>query len=201
MNKKLLSSILLFSTLSSFAQKGFENKKPQSSGVPLQQSFETISAKGSKADPKAKLAFTPSQISKKIIKDEETGAVVYIDHPLYTKNIKNARINSSETSRSFLNSLKTDLKINNPGEEFRLIDDQTDELGLRHIKLEQTFKNVPIYGGESVVHTNKNGVAEFLMGKVFPSPNLNVVPNISATAAIELSLKDMGKTSIVQKTG
>ncbi len=201
MNKNLLSLILLLITAQTIAQKGFESKKNKPAGQAVKGDFETISARQSQQKNNAKIAFSPKQALRKIITDEESGAVIYINNPVYTKDQRNARINSSETSKSFLNSLKTDLKISNVGEEFRMIYDETDELGYRHIKLEQTYKGVPIYGGEAVVHTTKNGIAEFLMGKVFPSPVLNPTPNISASAAIELSLKDLGKNTIVQKSG
>lgn len=201
MKKNLLSLILLLFTVFSYAQKGFDAKKKVAEGEGVKGDFETISAKGNQQKSNPKFTFSPKQVSKEIIKDEESGAVVYINNPIYTRDQRNARKNSSEMSKSFLNSVKTDLKISNASEEFRLVADETDDLGLRHLKLEQTYKGVPFYGGEAVVHSNKSGVAEFLMGKVFPSPTLNVLPNISASAAIALSLKDLGKNTIVQKTG
>ncbi|MCP9764698.1 M4 family metallopeptidase [Lacihabitans soyangensis] len=201
MKKKLLSLILIHIATLTIAQKGFESKTRMPAGEPVKGEFETITAKQNQQKNNPRIAFSPKQALKKILKDEETGAVIYINNPVFTRDQRNARKNSSETTSSFLNSLKNDLKINNIGEEFRLVADETDDLGLRHIKLEQTYKNIPIYGGEAVIHTNKNGVAEFLMGKIFPSPNLNVSPNISPSAAIELSLKDLGKNTIVQKSG
>ncbi|HLO46554.1 MAG TPA: M4 family metallopeptidase [Leadbetterella sp.] len=201
MNKNLLSGLLLLTSALVFGQKGFDSKNQASSGQPILQAFETISAKGKNSPKNPKFALSPKQSAKKILRDDETGAVVYINNPVYTRDLKNARKNSSDMSKSFLNSVKNELKISNPSDEFRLVADETDDLGLRHLKLEQTFKNIPIYGGEAVVHTNRDGVAEFLMGKIFPSPNLNTTANISPTAAIELSLKDLGKSTIVQKTG
>lgn len=201
MKKNILFLLLISLTTQTIAQKGFERKKSIPSGEAVKDDFETISAKQNQKKSTPNVGFSPKQALKKIIKDEETGAIIYINNPIFTRDQRNARKNSSVISNSFLNSIKNELKINNTDEEFRLVSDDTDDLGLRHLKLEQTYRNIPIYGGEAVIHTNKSGVAEFLMGKVFPSPNLNVTPNISANAAIELSLKDLGKNTIIQKTG
>jgi bacillolysin len=201
MNKNLLSGIFVLVSYLSVAQNGFQAKKHSSEGAKVKVPYETISARADKAINSPKFALSPKLTAKKILKDNETDAVVYINHPAYTRDLKNARKSSADMSKSFLNSIKNELKITNPSDEFRLIADETDELGLRHLRLEQTFKNIAIYGGEAVLHTNKDGVADFLMGKVFPSPNLNVTPNISSSAAIELSLKDLGKSTIVQKSG
>ena len=197
MKKNLLSIILLFICAIGFAQKGFESKIKTPSGQNIIGDFETISSKNKQSPTSPKFAFSPKQIAKRILKDEDSGAVVFIDNPVYTKDQRNAKKSSVDVSRSFLNSVKKDLKINNPEDEFSLISDETDELGLRHLKLTQSYKGVPIYGGESVVHTNRSGVAEFMMGKIFASPTLNTIPNINATSAIELSLKDLGKSTIV----
>lgn len=201
MKKNLLSLMLLFFCAFAFAQKGFESKRKTPAGQNVVGDFETISSKNKQSAMSPKFAFSPKQIAKRILKDEESGAIVYINNPVYTKDQRNAKKSSADMSRSFLNSVKKDLKISNPEDEFSLVSDETDELGLRHLKLTQSYKGVPIYGGEAVVHTNKSGVAEFMMGKIFASPTLNTIPNINAASAIELSLKDLGKSTIVQKSG
>lgn len=201
MKKNLLSFTLMFFSLFAFAQKGFESKKRIPEGAPITSDFETISAKKNSQISNPKFSFSPKPTSKRILKDEESGAVVFIDNPTFSKDQRNARKSSGDMSSSFLNSIRNDLKVNNPEDEFRLVGDETDDLGFRHLKLVQSFKGVPIYGGEAVVHANKNGVAEFMMGKIFASPVLNTIPNISSSAAIELSLKDLGKNTIVQRNG
>ncbi|MCP9770345.1 T9SS C-terminal target domain-containing protein [Lacihabitans sp. LS3-19] len=201
MKKNLLPLAFLLFSVGLSAQKGFENKKKSPAGVPVSDVFEIVSAKNSKQNSPPKFAIDPKVNGKKILKDETSGAVIYINNPLYTRDIKNAKKSSAEMCYGFLNSLKNELKITNAQDEFRLIADETDDLGFRHIKLEQHYKGVPFYGGEAVIHANKNGEADFMMGRVFPSPSVSTAPNLSADAAIALSLKDLGKISIVQKNG
>ena len=61
---------------------------------------------------------------------------------------------------------------------------QTDEQGNAHVRLEQVFNGLPVWGGEVICHT-KNGAFERMNGRYFPTPKLaTLVPAINADAAI-----------------
>ena len=201
MKKNLLSFLFLLLTSSIFAQNAFQTKKKTSTGEAIKDDFPTISAKKLGVNLPAKMTLVPTDLDKRVVKDEDSDAIIYINNPTFTKLSKNAKKSQAELTMDFLSSVKTDLKVKNPSEEFRLVADEKDEYGIRHIKLEQKYKGIPLYGGESILHSDKTGAVSFLAGKVFPTPNIGVTASINPSAAIDLCLKDLAKTTIIQKTG
>ncbi len=198
MKKLLLFSLTFLSSVSVLtAQKDFKSKQKQSDGSKPKQQFEEINA----SKRNTQLFGKTVALHTKIIKDEETQAVSFASNPVFAKDVKNAKKSQAAMTFDFLGSLKNQLKINNPKDEFKIINETHDDLGLNHIRVQQYHKNVPIYGGEAILHSNKEGVIENLNGRVFPSLDINVSSNISPEDAIELALKDLKKTSIVQKSG
>lgn len=140
-------------------------------------------------------------LSRRVVVDEETGAVSYIRNLKFSGDAKNARRNVREMSLDFLQSVKTDLKIANVKEEFRVLSDYTDSDGIRRVSLQQSFKGVPLYGGELGLHSNRSGVIEFMMGKVYPTPKISTQPRIGEEEAIRLAYTDLGSRSVIQKNG
>lgn len=201
MKKNLLSFLFLLLTSPIFAQNAFQTKKKTSTGEAIKDDFPTISAKKLGVNLPAKMTLVPTDLDKRVVKDEDSDAIIYINNPTFTKLSKNAKKSQAELTMDFLSSVKTDLKVKNPSEEFRLVADEKDEYGIRHIKLEQKYKGIPLYGGESILHSDKTGAVSFLAGKVFPTPNIGVTASINPLAAIDLCLKDLAKTTIIQKSG
>ncbi|MBC7776016.1 MAG: peptidase M4 family protein [Phycisphaerae bacterium] len=71
-----------------------------------------------------------------------------------------------------------------PDEEFVPQTVQTDEQGNTHVRLEQVFNGLPVWGGEVICHT-KSGAFERMNGRYFPTPKISsIVPKISAEDAI-----------------
>jgi bacillolysin len=198
MKKRILFVFALTLNVTSiFAQKDFKSKQKTSQGDTPKQHFEEINATKSNRSLMGKTV----ALHAKVLIDEETNAVSFASNPVFAKDVKNAKKSNSAMTFDFLGSLKSELKISSPKTEFKILNEQTDELGLSHIKVQQVFKNVPIYGAEAILHTNKSGVVETLNGRVFPTLDLNVSPSISGSDAINVALTDLKKTSIVQKNG
>lgn len=192
-------ALFLLAGSGAFSQ-GFPGRRPlQNNGIKPQQELPVISGK----DTKTVSRFTPQNpdLSRRVVVDEETGAVSYIRNLRFSADQKNARKNVREMSFDFLNSVKTDLKIANAKEEFRVLSDYTDEGGIRRVSLQQSFKGVPLYGGELGLHANRSGTIEFMMGKVFPTPKVNTKPAIGETEAIRLAYTDLSRQSVIQKNG
>jgi Zn-dependent metalloprotease len=88
----------------------------------------------------------------------------------------------------YLMANKPILKLDNPAEELQIQRSATDELGMEHIRLQQTWMGVPVYGAEAVLH-KKDGKFYLFNGRFQPSPKLaDVVPGIAAQAAEQLAL-------------
>ncbi len=71
-----------------------------------------------------------------------------------------------------------------PNAEFVVKTVQTDEQGNHHIRLEQIFQGVPVWGGEVIAHT-KTGAFERVNGRYFPTPQLaSLVPALTGADAV-----------------
>lgn len=83
-----------------------------------------------------------------------------------------------------------------PAAEFVVKTVQTDELGDTHVRLEQVFNGLPVWGGELICHSSK-GVFERMNGRYFPTPQVNsLLPAISAEQAMNTVKNEIGLTNI-----
>lgn len=86
--------------------------------------------------------------------------------------------------------------IAEPLAEFVVGRAETDQLGNTHVRLEQVYLGVPVYGGEVIAHT-RNGAFEMLNGRYYPTPQLATVkPAIDADRAIMNVKKSIGLENI-----
>jgi len=60
----------------------------------------------------------------------------------------------------------------------------TDNLGMQHIRYNQTYQGVPVFGGQLIEHYNPNNSLRSVSGQTIRDINVNVNPQISEEAAI-----------------
>ncbi|MCB9316117.1 MAG: M4 family metallopeptidase [Lewinellaceae bacterium] len=102
---------------------------------------------------------------------------------------------SEETVESraiaYLASLKPS-GIETPAAEFVARTTTTDASGDMHVRLDQMYQGVPVYGGEVIAHTSK-GAFQSLNGRYYPTPKLaTTVPALSAETAAQQVVADLG---------
>ena len=75
--------------------------------------------------------------------------------------------------------------ITEPLAEFVVTKIKTDAQGNTHVRMQQVFRSVPVYGAEMIAHT-KNGAFDMLNGRYYPTPALeNVTPALDAARAVQ----------------
>ncbi|MCC6459855.1 MAG: M4 family metallopeptidase, partial [Saprospiraceae bacterium] len=90
-----------------------------------------------------------------------------------------------ERAQQYLASLQP-ASISEPLAEFVVTKIKTDAQGNTHVRMNQVFRGVPVYGAEIITHA-KNGVFEMLNGRYYPTPEMSVVaPALDAARATEL---------------
>ena len=90
-----------------------------------------------------------------------------------------------------IKTVKKLLKLENPAEELAVKSYHTDALGMTHIKLTQTWQQIPVYGAEMIVHIN-SGNDVIINGRFKPTPVLKTVqPTLNKEAAITLALAEV----------
>lgn len=186
MKKILLLSTLFFAQFKLSAQDKF--KSPNS-------------IKGAKIDQVNTHQFKVSiQQNPVLIDRDEAGMPIFIkgkiQNPFVTKH---ARGSIESVAFGYLESLKKDLKIEKPQDEFKISVSETDQNSKQHTRLNQYFKGIPVYGGEIIVHS-ANNEADMANGRFFPTPKLNDInPSISSEKAIELVKADLKNLALFKE--
>jgi len=87
--------------------------------------------------------------------------------------------NPSEACLSYLDAIRSELRVDDPRSEFTFLSDRTDELGIRHVKMQQVIEGIPVYCGEIYLHL-KTGRPVVFNGNPYPTPDLpDLVPAVS----------------------
>jgi len=105
------------------------------------------------------------------------------------KNKSNAPLtktsrNATGAAFTFLNEVKEEMQIKNPDAEFLVERIESDELGMTHIRMQQQFENIPLYGCEIMLHGD-DIAADYMNGNYFPTPSIHsTIPGKSAGQAV-----------------
>ncbi len=166
------------------AEKAFEKQQP--TVEPLFKAKQTI-----KSIPSVAIPPKGMPTGFKII-TQERGLPTMISGSLLTpRSGKNAPLVAR--CGDYLEQVKSVMRIQNPNDEFVVKSERTDDLGQRHVRMAQRFKNIPVWGSEIILH-EKNGTLDLLNGGYFPTPSVkSVVPTLAATQAEVAVREDLGK--------
>ena len=98
----------------------------------------------------------------------------------------------------FMDNVKQSMRINNPEQEFQPIQLWNDDLGFDHVKMQQYYKGIKVYGGQVIIH-GSNGFVNTMNGTYFPTPKLDFLkPDVSSQDAIETVRRDVSKTAQIE---
>ncbi|MDL1963779.1 MAG: PepSY domain-containing protein [Deltaproteobacteria bacterium] len=91
----------------------------------------------------------------------------------------------------FLQSWRRLLKIDDPRREFEITGDTIDELGFKHVNLQQVLNGITIWGRSMSVHLNENNQVYLLQGYYEPTlKNVDITPNLSVQEAAEKAISE-----------
>lgn len=149
---------------------------------------------------------SPSLYEHKILKSSEAGLPVFIESKGTEATKKSTKSQSVETiGMNYLMDIKGLLRVNDPSEEFQSISKKVDDLGQTHMKMQQVYKGVKVYGSEVIVHLDKKRQVQAFNGRSQPTPQLkSVTPKVSFQQALTSIENDLGKvlpSNITAKAG
>ena len=99
---------------------------------------------------------------------------------------KQARTNT-ELAVAILKAQSALLRLNNPAEELSLMSSTRDDLSYEHVRFQQVYRGVPVWGRDLYVHFNSQGVAYLINGTYEPTP-VGVEPSPAKSPADALQL-------------
>jgi bacillolysin len=145
----------------------------------------------------SELVILPKNI-RKVNYASETGLPIFIQNlPGNSASLQSTAGDPATACFKYLNSIKSLLKMDHPEDQFAITRIHTDEFAETHIRLNQVYKGIPVYGGDVIVHLNKAGEGESFNGRYFPvSAKINTIPVLQPDAAIGSALSDLYKGSV-----
>ncbi|MEW5923108.1 MAG: M4 family metallopeptidase [Candidatus Zixiibacteriota bacterium] len=104
----------------------------------------------------------------------------------------------ADKARSFVASRQTDFKIQQPAQELELISEKTDNLGLTHVRFQQVYQGVPVWGCQTIVHFENDRTIYIIGGQTIPTPQMSVAASIDDASAEQLAI-DALKDQLTEK--
>lgn len=115
-------------------------------------------------------------------------------HSFWANSSKKTSFNQRTAQSSvsaFLEPLKEAMQIKTVDKEFQLVSRETDELNMQHIRVRQVYQNIPVYGGELIIHGMQDQLSQ-VNGIVYPTPlSVNTHPRLDGSAALDAVKKDL----------
>ena len=107
-----------------------------------------------------------------------------------TKSIvlKKKYTNKAQIGTQFLKEYSSYFGLKNT-QATKLIKSAVSASGMTHLKYVQQYNNVPVYGGEMILHIKSDGAVSAAQGKVAQNLTLSTKPKITAKKATELAKK------------
>jgi len=101
------------------------------------------------------------------------------------------------STQEYLHNIQQAMRINNTAEEFKSVNIWTDNINHTHIKMQQYFKGVKVYGGQIILHA-KSGEIYLFNGTYYPTPEIqDVNPSLISKDAEDIALADIATITTI----
>ncbi len=80
-----------------------------------------------------------------------------------------------QTSIEFVARHRELFRLRDPSTELRLYKTETDNLGYTHLRLNQQYRNIPVWGCQKVAHFDAAGELYMVAGQSIPTPHLDTL--------------------------
>lgn len=102
-------------------------------------------------------------------------------------------------AKDYLAAVRSVLKLEDPAAEFQLVKQDDDELGFTHLRLQQQWQGVPVYGAEAILH-QKDGKFFRFDGRFYQSPKqvADVNATVSGEQAAQAALAQVANYEVVK---
>lgn len=94
--------------------------------------------------------------------------------------------NKIKIARNFLRNYQNLFRIVDAENEFSISKEFADEMGKTHIRFQQQYQGVPVWGSEIIVHLDPDGSIYCVGGRTIPTPEVSVHPTIDSRTAVTM---------------
>lgn len=135
-----------------------------------------------------------------IVRDPDSGLPIFIRGNFSPAPLVQSRSSQVENiAFSFLEDKKSLLRLDEPEGSFQVIRQHTDDLGMTHLKLQQRYRGLPVYGAEVVLHLQDETVQVFNGRYVAPPRLQDLSPRLHAEEAVHIALQDLATFTQVRE--
>ncbi|MFA6001340.1 MAG: M4 family metallopeptidase, partial [Thermoleophilia bacterium] len=120
--------------------------------------------------------------------DGETGTPAFLTGDITTPEGDNPQ----EKALAFFNTNRELYKMEDPNRQLSLTREETDNQGGTHLHMDQTYKDIPVFGSELAVHFSRNGKIVAVNGRFVPETDVSVEAEVSVESAISSAQGDLG---------
>ncbi len=130
----------------------------------------------------------------KVQRDPVTGMPLLIDNITGSGTVTHE--NAATSALNIMATLSGLTGIKDALHEFEVVSTETDELGFTHVKLQQTYKGLPVYGSQAWLHFSPAGKVCFNGRTQITPALLSTLPVLSAASADALVGNDVRNKTI-----
>lgn len=94
-------------------------------------------------------------------------------------------------------------QLENPDQELQIVEECYDELGKQHIKLQQVYQGVPVWGHDLVAHLTPDGSLYAINARYSPTPEKLDVNNIriDSKQAVQIAESNLAQQTAIEELG
>ncbi len=147
-------------------------------------------------------AVQPLPARAEIRRDPRLGTITFLKAPNLSERLEHdtdfaqlqANRQFGDLARAFIHVYRADFRLTQPADELRVQSVKTDNLGLTHVRLQQTFQDVPVWAAELIVHLNADAQIYLVQGRYIPTPhNLSSDPELTEQTALQRAADRLGR--------
>ena len=114
--------------------------------------------------------------------------------PTFVKGVLSSPVTRGSelaTTIQFLENNRGAFRLENPAQEMVLRKVDTEPNGMSHLRLDQYYRGLKVYGGELIAHFTSEGVLRTVNGHTEADLDLDVTPAIAANSATDIAVQDL----------
>lgn len=203
MKQILLFSMIVFAfSINANSQTGNNFKtysKKQSGTTNPNLNFKTVTSKSNLKSATIGGTSKAFSVSQNLRKPDLNQDLIPRYFEKEKSHLKSASIQTVEEQfYSFHNSSRQITKLSDPNKQLKIVGSHTDNIGITHIKAQQYFKGVKVYGAESFVHIGS--AKNIFNGHIYKiKDSINTKPSISKTDALNIVVADLSARTTVKE--
>ncbi len=114
--------------------------------------------------------------------------------PRYVEGRLSEQVNRGDEATaalSFFETHKDAYRMEDPTSELKVRRLDVDELQMRHLRLDQMYRDLRVIGGDLIVHFTSEGIIKAVNGTYYPEIDLDVNPLLSEGEAVRVATDDL----------